>query len=299
MVAQVDEGQVLAVLAPASRPSRRRATVPADVVGVAARRTSRCACTSLQSRSLSSVTVAMRVDHGSARRPVDLLARTAGPAPSTVPAAASSLADDRRANARARLGRPPSSGPSSTGRRSARSARDAGSAQLGASRSWPRRRRCTSTTNTSTPARRAGNTPSASQASSTRSMPEPKPMPGVGGPPSCLGEPVVAPAAADAFWAASSASALRTRTWCACSSRARAPGGGVDLERDAERVAARPAPARSGRCDSSDEVLGDLRGASATTCRVSGRFESSTRSGLASTLLADSSPQARRRGRAK
>ena len=41
-----------------------------------------------------------------------------------------------------------------------------------------------STTNTSSARSGAPNTPSASQVASTRSMPEPKPMPGVGGPPS-------------------------------------------------------------------------------------------------------------------
>ena len=59
--------------------------------------------------------------------------------------------------------------------------------------SWARSRAAlpsvVSTTNTSSMLSGAGKTPSASQASSMRSMPEPKPMPGVGGPPSCSTSP--------------------------------------------------------------------------------------------------------------
>ena len=71
----------------------------------------------------------------------------------------------------------------------ARSVREPGQAQLvrrGRGRSAPS---VASTTNTSSVEAGAANTPSASQASSMRSMPEPNPMPGVGGPPSCSTRP--------------------------------------------------------------------------------------------------------------
>ena len=111
-------------------------------------------------------------------------------------------------------------------------------------------------------------------------MPEPKPMPGVGGPPSCLDQAVVAAAAADRVLRRVERVGLRTRTSCACSSRGRARAAARCANGDAERRRARPAPRRSARRRRRDRWSA-IAGRVGDHGRVLRRAcESSTRSGL-------------------
>ena len=132
--------------------------------------------------------------------------------------------------------------------------------------------------------RRAGaaNTPSASQASSIRSMPEPKPMPGVGGTAELLDQAVVAAAADDRGLRGVERLALELEQWCACSSRG--PGRGRGRPRTGCRARSGPAWTRSKWAADASSRTSAMRGASATTAWVSGRLESSTRSGCVSTF---------------
>ena len=68
-------------------------------------------------------------------------------------------------------------------------------------------------------------------------MPEPKPMPGVGGPPSCLDEAVVAAAAADGVLRRVERVGRELERGAAVVVEP-AHERGVDVERDAERVQA-------------------------------------------------------------
>ena len=68
-----------------------------------------------------------------------------------------------------------------------------------------------STTHASTAVSGSSNTPSASQASSTRSTPVPKPMPGVGGPESTSASPSYRPPPPMPFWADSRAEAFTSK----------------------------------------------------------------------------------------
>ena len=201
----------------------------------------------------------------------------------TVPSATSCCPDDQR-DRRARpvgllhlrLHRPLSK---------ARSAAHPGGAQLVGERERvravrPRRRR---TRRRSVAG--AGNTPSASQASNVRSMPDAEPDARRGRTAHLLDQPVVPAAAADARSAPSRASRRRTRTWCACSSRGLARG--AVRARSGRRARRRPGLHPFEVCTARRRTGGrSCWGAAAMTAASSVRLESRTRSGLTAERLA-------------
>ena len=108
-------------------------------------------------------------------------------------------------------------------------------------------------------------TPSFSSASSSRSIPAPKPIPGVGGPPICLDEPVVAAAAADRrVGVLVGPDELEGR--CACSSRAPARASARACTARRRRRGSRARAAKCSRQASQSDS--PIFGASASAART-------------------------------
>ena len=157
----------------------------------------------------------------------------------------------------------------------------AGAPQLGGQVDAPRAPPTTSTTNTSTRRAGAGNTPSASQVSSTRSMPAPKPDARRRRPAELLDQAVVAAAAEHRRLRVVERARTRTRTWCGCSSRSPRTSRGSSA--NGMPIASRPLCTRS-KCAAAlvGQVVDDA-GRVSVTSLVAGRLLSSTRIGWVST----------------
>ena len=185
---------------------------------------------------------------------------------------------------RRRAGPPgrPSDRPSSVATSwSARRSRGRPAARPGAVRRSarrPRRRRSRRPRRRARDGASVGNTPSASQAISSRSIPIPNPMPGVGVAAQHLDQPVVAAAARRWRSGPRRWHRRRTRTWCGCSSRSRGPGGG--RWRRAPRASSRPARTAA-KCSAQGSQRWSMKwGASSVAARHSGVLQSRTRNGF-------------------
>ena len=189
-------------------------------------------------------------------------------------------ADDHGHGSR-RSGRPASSAPSSSGRRTPGPRR--GRLDGAGRRASPRCRRRRCPPRTPAPAREASpKTPSASQASRMRSTPRAKPIPGVGGPPKILHQTVVAAAPAHRVLGGVERLGRELEGGAAVVVEA-AYEPGRHLVMPASRLS-RPALTAAKWSAEAPDRKSAIDGASAITFWSSARLESSTRSGLRSSV---------------